>query len=186
MHNYHILVIDDNAALLQTLKLVLKHEFRTVGTISSPTLIPAVLNNGGVDAVLLDMNFSNRELDCSEGIFWLQHIKSRPDAPAVILMTAFGNIEVAVRSMKDGADDFVTKPWDNKILVEKIVAAIEKKRTLTCGNTVAEEESETLEDVERKKLLDVLETYGSNITKCASILGISRRTLYNKIKKYGL
>ena len=186
MYNYHILVIDDNTVLLQTLKLVLKREFRIVGTISSPTLIPAVLNNGGVDAVLLDMNFCNTELDCSDGLFWLQNIKSRPDAPAVILMTAFGDIEVAVRSMKNGADDFITKPWDNQELVEKIVAAIEKRTVQTDENADDGETVATLEDVERERLRNVLETHGNNMTKCASILGISRRTLYNKIKKYGL
>ena len=182
MYNYHILAIDDNETLLQTLKLILKKEFAVVGTISHPNLVSAILAGGDVDAILLDMNFGKGRLDCEEGLYWLDTIKQRPNAPAVILMTAFGDIDIAVRAMKQGADDFVTKPWDNRELIEKIVTAIEKNR----GSQEKPEETPTLKEIEKERLAKVLKETGRNITKSAEILGISRRTLYNKIEKYGL
>ena len=182
MYNYHILAIDDNETLLQTLKLILKKEFAVVGTISHPNLVSAIRAGGDVDAILLDMNFGKGRLDCEEGLYWLDTIKQRPNAPAVILMTAFGDIDIAVRAMKQGADDFVTKPWDNRELIEKIVTVIEKKR----GSQEKPEETPTLKEIEKERLAKVLKETGRNITKSAEILGISRRTLYNKIEKYGL
>lgn len=187
MYNYHILAIDDNETLLQTLKLILKRSFATVGTISRPGLMQAVLNSGDVDAILLDMNFDKSKLDCSEGLYWLDKIKKRPNPPAVILMTAFGDIEIAVDAMKRGADDFITKPWDNNELVRKIVTAIEKHKIIHEEQTKEEDNStHTLKDIEKERLEKVLRETGRNVTKSAEILGISRRTLYNKIEKYGL
>ena len=103
-------------------------------------------------------------------------------------MTAFGDIDIAVRAMKQGADDFVTKPWDNRELIEKIVAAIEKRNNSeNRQKQEAEEDSTpTLKEIEEERLRKVLKETGRNITKSAEILGISRRTLYNKIEKYGL
>jgi DNA-binding NtrC family response regulator len=90
--------------------------------------------------------------------------------------------------MKQGADDFVTKPWDNRELIEKIVAAIEKRNNSdNLQKQQAEEDSTpTLKEIEEERLRKVLKETGRNITKSAEILGISRRTLYNKIEKYGL
>ena len=191
MYNCHILAIDDNEALLQTLKIILKKEFAVVGTISRPNLIAAVLNGGDVDAILLDMNFDKGRLDCEEGLYWLDAIKQRPNPPAVILMTAFGDIDIAVRAMKKGADDFVTKPWDNNELTKKIVAAVKKRRTAIGEQKqelrgVRDNDTATLKELERDRLQRVLKETGRNITKTAEILGVSRRTLYNKIEKYGL
>ena len=186
MYNYHILAIDDNEALLQTLKLILKKEFAVVGTVQHPNLVPAILAGGKVDAILLDMNFDKGRLDCEEGLYWLNAIKERPNPPVIILMTAFGDIDIAVRAMKQGADDFVTKPWDNRELIEKIVAAIEKRQNNTNQQKEEEETTSTLKEIEEERLRKVLKETGRNITKSAEILGISRRTLYNKIEKYGL
>ena len=108
-----ILIVDDNAAVRTTLKLVLGGEFEEVAAVGDPTLLPAILSRGNVDAVLLDMNFDNRKLDGSDGLFWLERIKSMAQAPAVVLITAFGDVPLAVEAMKRGAEDFVTKPWEN-------------------------------------------------------------------------
>lgn len=176
-YNYHIIAIDDNIALLQTLKVVLGAHFERVATISDPKMIQGILAGGSIDAVLLDMNFDNSRLDGSDGLFWLQRIKEHGNAPAVILITAFGDINLAVESMKKGADDFITKPWDNNELIEKIVAAIEKH---------SPQQANTLEQKEREQIMEALSAAGKNITQAAKKLGISRRTLYNKIAKYGL
>lgn len=180
-YNYHIVVIDDNIALLQTLKVVLGAHFEKVATISDPKMIQGIIAGGNIDAVLLDMNFDNSKLDGSDGLFWLQRIRENDNAPAVILITAFGDINQAVESMKKGADDFITKPWNNDELIEKIVAAIEKR-------TAQEPSSEinTLEEKERRQIIDVLAAAGNNVSQASKMLGISRRTLYNKMAKYGL
>jgi DNA-binding NtrC family response regulator len=88
--------------------------------------------------------------------------------------------------MKQGADDFVTKPWDNRELIAKIVAAIEKRQNNANQQKEEEESTSTLKEIEEERLRKVLKETGRNITKSAEILGISRRTLYNKIEKYGL
>ena len=103
-----IIVIDDNAAILKTLGIVLKGVFTTVITVGDPQLIPALIAAGDVDAVVLDMNFGAGKLDGKDGLFWLERIKQRSGLecpPAVVLITAFGDVPLAVDSLKQGADD---------------------------------------------------------------------------------
>lgn len=175
---YHIVAIDDNIALLQTLKVILGAHFERVATISDPKLLQGILAGGNIDAILLDMNFDNSKLDGSDGLFWLQRIKERPEAPAVILITAFGDIQLAVESMKRGADDFITKPWDNEELINKILSAIEKHEP--------QPDNITLKENEKEQIMSALNATDNNISQAAKKLGISRRTLYNKMSKYGL
>ena len=126
-----IIVIDDNAAILKTLGIVLKGVFTTVITVGDPQLIPAIISAGDVDVVLLDMNFGAGRLDGQDGLFWLDRIKHRshlPHPPAVVLITAFGDVALAVESLKQGADDFVQKPWNNDRLIQILNDAINKRR----------------------------------------------------------
>ncbi|MDE5571032.1 MAG: response regulator, partial [Prevotella sp.] len=122
-----LLIIDDNVAVLRSLKLVLNGVFDQVVTMSNPQLLPALLSNNDVDAVLLDMNFNAHKLDGSEGLLWLDVIKKRENPPAVVMITAFGDVPLAVEAMKLGAEDFITKPWDNDELIEKLNKAIAKR-----------------------------------------------------------
>lgn len=205
MNNYKILIIDDNQSVLRSLKLVLNGVFRTVVTIADPQLIPALLQAGDVDVVLLDMNFDkignsgtlpvSSKLDGEEGLFWLNRINEMPNAPAVVLITAFGDIDLAVRSVQQGAEDFVTKPWDNETLVQKLEAAIAKHRAkLETASLAAQasqlrqqiddEQNLSLEEIERRHILDILEKENGNLVSAAERLGISRQTLYNKLKKF--
>lgn len=196
MNPYKILIIDDNQSVLRSLKLVLNGVFRTVVTVPDPKLIPALLQAGDVDVVLLDMNFDARKLDGEEGLFWLNCINEIPNAPAVVLITAFGDIDLAVRSVQQGAEDFVTKPWDNQVLIQKLEAAITKHRAKQQTATLAAEaallhnqieanQQLSLEDLERKHIQKVVEQEGGNLVIAAERLGVSRQTLYNKLKKYG-
>ena len=150
-----------------------------------------------VDATLLDMNFSAQNLDGEEGLNWLKYIKSRPNSPAVVLITAFGDINLAVTSLNEGAEDFVTKPWDNNELIEKLVKAIKKRdnqrhidTTLHEANQLkAKQESTrqmTLDEVERQHIIDTMEACGGNLVEASLRLGINRQTLYNRLKKYGM
>lgn len=123
MRNGKIIVVDDNEAVLKTLRTILSREFKTVVCASVPTLLPALLREDDVDVVLLDMNFGTGKQSGGEGLFWLDRIRERPNPPEVVLITAFGDIELAVASLKRGAADFIVKPWDNDKLLSTVIAA---------------------------------------------------------------
>lgn len=194
---YKILIIDDNQAVLRTLKLVLNGVFSTVVTVPDPHLIPALLQPGDVDVVLLDMNFDSRRLDGEEGLFWLNQINAMEHAPAVVLITAFGDIDLAVRCLQQGAEDFITKPWENEQLISKLENAIAKHRSRQdlaalaaqagdLRDSISASRQLSLEELERKHILEVVEQEGGNLVNSATRLGVSRQTLYNKLKKYGV
>ena len=264
-----IVLVDDNEAVLKTLKMILAREFKTVVGVSVPTLLPALLREGDVDIVLLDMNFVTGRQDGSEGLFWLERIVDCPDSPQVVLITAFGDIELAVSAMKRGAADFVVKPWDNEKLIATLQGAFWRRRkeraeVASVRRISAEKENEqvvsllvgsllkkyaqaygkqlpavtpdglvklsglirqgdlsglqqtieravlltdssslgaddfyieetapssrpvTLEEMEKQFIREVLREKNGNLTLCAQQLDISRQTLYNKMRKYGL
>ena len=197
MTDAKILVIDDNMAVLSTLKIVLKSVFRTVVTVGDPQLIPALISAGDVDAVLLDMNFGSDKLDGQDGLFWLDRIMNRSNLdnpPAVVMITAFGDVGLAVTSLKKGALDFIQKPWDNNDLIRKLHEAIakrdalyaEKQRNSGADDESKEEQPITLDEMEKLTIMRVLESSGRNLTTAAVKLGISRQTLYNKMKHHGI
>lgn len=191
-----LLIIDDNEAVLRSLKLVFAGVFDRVVAVNNPQLLPALLREGDTDAVLLDMNFDARKLDGSEGLFWLERIKEMENAPAVVLITAFGDVPVAVEAMKRGAEDFVTKPWDNGELIAKLHQAMEKRRERMAERAAVaqackhnehakEQEHMTLEELKADHISRVVRECGGNLTHAAARLGINRQTLYNQIKKNG-
>ena len=190
MTDAKILVIDDNTAVLSTLRLVLKSVFRTVVAVSDPQLIPALISAGDVDAVLLDMNFGSDKLDGQDGLFWLDRIMNRSgleNPPAVVMITAFGDVSLAVNSLKKGALDFIQKPWDNNDLIHKLQEAIIKRNKRNAKPQEEEEElPHNLEEIEKQTIIRVLDSCGHNLTTAAEKLGITRQTLYNKIKHYGI
>jgi len=136
-----IIIVDDNETVLKTLRLILSREFKTLLTVQVPTLLPALLREDDVDVVLLDMNFGTGKQTGGEGLFWLDRIREHNHPPEVVLITAFGDIELAVASLKKGAADFIVKPWDNEKLVHTVAAAWEKRqeRTMRPASQVAYE-----------------------------------------------
>ena len=118
-----ILVVDDNKAVLNALEMLLAGVFREVITIRTPNQIEATLESGRVDVVLLDMNFSAGINTGNEGLYWLSRIKGYAAEIPVVLFTAYADIDLAVRAVKEGATDFVVKPWDNAKLVATLLAA---------------------------------------------------------------
>ena len=141
-------------------------------TLASPEGILATMNQERVDVVLLDMNFTLGVNSGQDGLLWLRSIHKRhPDVP-VVLVTAYADIKLAVRGLKDGAADFVTKPWDNAELVRTLKDAIDKSKEIV-----------PLEEVEAEHVRRVVEKCHGNISKAAEMLGITRQTLYAKIKK---
>ncbi|MDE6651016.1 MAG: sigma-54 dependent transcriptional regulator [Paramuribaculum sp.] len=124
-----ILVIDDNRGILTALRLLLKSRGFEVETFRDPAIVP-LTELAVASAVLLDMNFKSVVTNGNEGLFWLNRFKNVAPQTPVILMTAFAEINLAVKGIKEGAVDFIVKPWDNERLIktiEAIVVGIKKK-----------------------------------------------------------
>lgn len=115
-----ILIVDDNKSVLTSLELLLECEFSGIMTASNPNQIDSILARGAVDLVLLDMNFKAGVNNGNEGLFWLKRIKSLIPSLPVIMLTAYGDVELAVKAVKSGASDFLLKPWDNEKLIDVI------------------------------------------------------------------
>jgi len=108
-----LLIVDDNKSILSALEILLQDEFDEVKTIANPNQLPSLIESNEFDLVLLDMNFSAGVNTGNEGLFWLSRIREiKPDLE-VVLFTAYGDVELAVKALKQGAADFVMKPWDN-------------------------------------------------------------------------
>ena len=119
-----ILIIDDDPDVLMAAKLLLKRHFGHVDIEKNPERIPFLITNGQYDAILLDMNFQRDLSSGREGFFWLDRILDIDPSTAVVLITAYGDVEMAVRAMKVGAKDFVLKPWQNDKLLATVEAAV--------------------------------------------------------------
>lgn len=122
-----ILVIDDDADVLTAVRLLLKTEVQEVVTEKNPENIPSLLGSRSFDLVLLDMNFNASINTGNEGLYWLRRIKEMKPGVSVIMITAYGDIDLAVRSLKEGASDFIVKPWHNEKLLSTISGIIRKK-----------------------------------------------------------
>ncbi|HCL06432.1 MAG TPA: sigma-54-dependent Fis family transcriptional regulator, partial [Chitinophagaceae bacterium] len=124
-----ILVIDDDADVLIAVRLLLRPEVKEVVTEKNPEQLPALITSGEFDLVLLDMNFNASINTGNEGIYWLKRIKEIKPATSVIMITAYGDIDLAVRSLKEGAADFVVKPWHNEKLLDTIATVLKRAGT---------------------------------------------------------
>jgi len=147
----NILIIDDDQAVLESLELLLRGESKKAATLANPNLLVSSVKQGLFDAVLLDMNFSSGRNTGNEGIFWLKEIlKLDPDL-SVIMITAFGDIDLAVKAMKFGAIDFIQKPWKSEKLISTLNAA--------CQLTVSKRKVKLLETKSQVLQDDVVRQY---------------------------
>lgn len=127
LKNASILVIDDDTDILTAVRLLLKTETKEVITEKNPENLRSHLSKSDFDVILLDMNFNSSINTGNEGLFWLKEIKKNKPDTAVIMITAYGDIDLAVRSLKEGASDFMVKPWHNEKLIETIREILRKK-----------------------------------------------------------
>lgn len=173
MSNYYntILIVDDNPAILTALKICLAGVFTRIVTLSSTDRLVATMSEEQVDVVLLDMNFSLGVNTGQDGLFWLRTLKKLHPYTPVVLMTAYADVQLAVKGLKNGAADFVTKPWDNDELVRTLRDAVEKSREVV-----------TLDKLEQQHVHRVVEQCHGNMSKVAELLGITRQTLYRKLR----
>lgn len=167
----NILIVDDNPAVLTALKICLDGTFERVIRLSSPDRILTTLQQEDVSIVLLDMNFSLGVNSGQDGLLWLRTIKKHHPNIPVVLITAYADVQLAVKGLKAGAADFVTKPWDNDELIRTLKDAVDNSDVIV-----------PLEQLEAEHVRKVVDKCHGNISKAAELLGISRQTLYNKTK----
>lgn len=129
LKNTSILIIDDDPDVLTALRLLLKPLVREVVVERNPNSIPAIVGRRDFDVIILDMNFNGVVNTGNEGIFWLNRIKQLKPKVSVILITAYGDIDLAIRSLKEGASDFLVKPWKNEKLIQTVQSLVEEKKT---------------------------------------------------------
>ena len=118
-----IIIVDDNKGVLSALKLLLKNHFENIIALPSPVTLLSAIRQENPDVVLLDMNFTDALNSGNEGLYWLHEIKKIHPSLPVVLFTAYADIDLAVRGIKEGATDFVVKPWDNTKLTETLLNA---------------------------------------------------------------
>ncbi|MDB4918530.1 sigma-54 dependent transcriptional regulator [Mucilaginibacter sp.] len=151
-----VLIVDDDPDVLTAVKLLLKTEAQEIITEKNPENLNWLLQRNEVDLVLLDMNFNSAINTGNEGLYWLRKIKEWKPAVCVIMITAYGDIDLAVRSLKEGANDFIVKPWHNEKLIDTIKDLLDKKEGVktvktsaknTAGDTSILGDSDVMQDI---------------------------------------
>ncbi|HEY0066806.1 MAG TPA: sigma-54 dependent transcriptional regulator [Flavisolibacter sp.] len=127
LKNASVLIIDDDVDVLTAVRLLLRPEVKEVVTEKNPENLRSILSARSFDVILLDMNFNSSINTGNEGLFWLKKIKEFKSTAAVIMITAYGDIDLAIRSLKEGAFDFVVKPWHNEKLLATITEAAKSR-----------------------------------------------------------
>ncbi len=159
-----ILIIDDNEDLLFAAKMLLKKHAKEVMIEKDPRRIPFLINNNNYDVILLDMNFREDTTSGKEGFYWLQQIKEIDPKAVVILITAFGDVEMAVQALKEGATDFILKPWQNEKLLATLSAAVKLKESYN--------EVDKLQKKQKQLQTDMKKPYTDIIGNSASMKNI--------------
>lgn len=148
--NGKILIVDDNEGILKSLSFILQQEFEEVTTIKNPARFTSQLQSGSLDVILLDMNFSAGINSGNEGLFWMKEIiKSDPDA-IIILITAYGDVELAVNAMKEGATDFIQKPFDPVKLISTVKSAFQLRTSKKQVAKLINRQKQLSEDLDKK------------------------------------
>ena len=150
-----ILIVDDNEDLLFAAKMLLKKHAREVTIEKDPRRIPFLVNNNSFDVILLDMNFTEDTTSGKEGFHWLKQIKEIDPQAVVILITAFGDVEMAVQALKEGATDFILKPWQNEKLLATLSAAIKLKESYKQVERLSKKQKQLQSDV-KKSFSDII------------------------------
>jgi len=159
--NAKILIIDDDKDVLLAAKLFLRQHFTIVHTEEKPNNIPDLMRNENYDIFLLDMNFSKDATSGEEGFIWLNKILEIDPAAVVIFITGYGDIELAVQGIKEGATNFILKPWDNKKLLAEITANLQIRES--------KKELENLKDKQKYLISDADSSFGEIIGSSSAI-----------------
>lgn len=145
-----ILIVDDNLDLLNAAKIFLKRHFKRVDIESNPNLLPTLMQNDSYDIILLDMNFTRDVSTGQEGYHWLNKILEIDPSAIVVLITAYGDVNTAVKVIKQGATDFVLKPWENDKLLATLHSALKLKDAGNKVNQLQSQQKQLSADIDRK------------------------------------
>ncbi len=145
-----LLIVDDNKNILTALTRLLEMEVDEVHTTSNPNLIHSMVRSNDYEAILLDMNFSASVQSGNEGLFWMKEILKIDPNAIVIPITAYGDVDLAVRAVKEGAADFVVKPWDNDKLLATLNSAYNLRKSLREVESLKEKQKSLLEKIDKK------------------------------------
>lgn len=170
--NSKILIVDDDKQVLKTLEFLLETEFEQIKTINNPNLIPTLLREENFDVILLDMNFTKGQNTGNEGFFWLNRILKTDKDAIVILITAYGDVELAVRAIREGATDFILKPFDNDKLLATINTAVSLRKSKLKINQLKQAQQVITSDIEKKQSIikgssAIMEQVYSSVKKVA-------------------
>ena len=176
----NILIVEDDPDVLRAARVALAPEAGRLEVTSTVDGLDRILASGPFDAVLLDMNFVSGERSGDAGLNALGLIHAFDPCLAVVLMTAYGGVALAVEALKRGAADFILKPWRN----DKLIAAVTAATNITRSRR--EKETPHLDAVERSTIERALARHDGNISLAAAELGLSRPALYRRMAKHGL
>jgi DNA-binding NtrC family response regulator len=175
-----VLIVEDDPDVARAARVTLAPVVQQIHTMAAPHELEVHLADHQLDAVLLDMNFVAGARSGQQGLSALSRIRAADRHLSVVLMTAFGGVALAVEALKQGAVDFVLKPWRNEKLIEAVVAAIELTRSKRTADTL------DLEAIERATIERALALHRGNISRAAAKLGLTRAALYRRMNKHGL
>jgi len=173
------LIIDDDRDVQRAARVALAGHFDSIRLAENAAHLDQWLDSA-TDLVLLDMNFALGQHSGRDGLNALARLRVMDPALSVVLMTAYGSVTLAVEALKQGAVDFVLKPWRNEDLVAVARAACARTRAAREGRTL------DLETLERRAIELALERHHGNISSAAQALGLSRPALYRRMSKHGL
>lgn len=162
--NGKILFVDDDEDVLHTARLILKSHFKDITCLSDPSEIPDLLIHNDYDVIVLDMNFSFGQTSGKEGLFWLRKIKEHDSDAHVLMNTAYGDIQLAVEAMKEGAIDFLVKPWEQ----EKLLATVQSVFELS----QLKKENKNLNQIKKTLASDIDDSFGELVSKSKSMVPV--------------
>ncbi|HTC45547.1 MAG TPA: response regulator [Steroidobacteraceae bacterium] len=175
-----VLIIEDDPDVQRAARIALAGERTLIETLTAPAGLAARLDAINFNVVLLDMNFIAGERSGAAGLDALAHLQELDASLAVVLMTAYGGVSLAVEALKRGATDFVLKPWRNDKLIATVTAAAATTRRRRAAETL------NLDALERGAIERALLQHAGNISLAAAALGLSRPALYRRMSKHGL
>jgi DNA-binding NtrC family response regulator len=149
MKNANILIVDDNKSIISALELLLKGRCGRLKTLSSPNMLLSELQRNRYDVLLLDMNFSAGINTGNEGVYWLQRVLAQEPGISVVMITAFGDVELAVKAVRMGAVDFILKPWENDKLLTTIDSAYRLSSSRREVKTLKMKEKQLIAEINR-------------------------------------
>lgn len=184
-----ILLLDDDPDVGLAAQLLLNRRVAPVTCLRRPAELPGALDRLQPALLLLDLNFGPGRTGGAQGLQLLAEVQQRAQPPAVVVMTAYADIELAVQALKRGAFDFITKPWDNVRLIATCREALQRAQPTLGGDPAAAVEAEPLRSLaaqERAAVLAAMAEAEGNLSAAARLLGLSRAALYRRLDKHGL